>query len=89
MHRNISRFITEVCKKEGIDYKSPHLLYADAARLGEICLELGSLQDEIDCICSRHNINGNNKTLHDDREAIKKIEHDILAIAEKIKREKK
>ena len=89
MHSNISRMITDCCKKEGIEYKSSHLLFCDSARLGEIILELESFPDEISGICERHNINGNNKSLQEDMESIEKIEHHLRNLAQKIKKDEK
>jgi len=90
MHRNISRIVMDCCKLLGItDYKSPHLLFCDSARLGEIILELESLADEISKICERHNINGDNKFLQRDIESIGEIVHDLRNTAQKIKRDEK
>jgi len=89
MHRNISRIISDVCKKEGIDYKSGHLLFADSARIGEIILELGSISDEVSKIGERHNIIGIQKLLEDDLKIIGELEHSLRNLAQKIKHEKK
>jgi len=89
MHRNISRMINDICKEKGIEYKSSHLLFCDSARIGEIILELRSFEDEIKCICERHNINGNNKLLQKDIEALQDIVHHLRNIAQKIKKDEK
>ena len=89
MHRNIPIMITGICQSLGIDYKSSHLLESDISRLQEIAWELDSFSNEIDCICERHNVNGNNEILQRDIEAIRNIEHDLRDVAQKIKMRKR
>lgn len=93
MGKNISLIISDICRTLDIPYTSVNKevvqLYNDAKRLGEIWLELESFADELDCICKRHNIEGIEKLLNDDIEAIGKIEHDLRNIAFKIKNEDK
>jgi len=92
MDKNISQIIQDVCKKEGIEYQSINPNYTDfcndAKRLGEIYLEINSLIDELDFIFNRHKIENKIRfKLEEDLKNLYSIEHDLLRLANKIKKE--
>jgi hypothetical protein len=94
MTKNISAIITEIAKKEGIDYQSINPVfiefYNDAKRIGEIIREFESLIDELDCILARHKIgNGIKKQMEIDIREFWKIHHDLKDLAIKIQKENK
>jgi hypothetical protein len=92
MDKNISRTIMDICKKEGINYQSPYqqeVLFKDASRLGEIITEINCLIDELDCICSRHKLNTYTKQqIQQDLALLHSIDHDLVNLAQKIKKDK-
>ena len=89
MSKDISALITQICKDQGIDYKSCNeeylSYYNDASRLGEIYLELKVLAGEIQIISEKYNINGLVALLQDDIKSIEILEHDIIKLARKLK----
>ena len=92
MDKNISQIIQDACKKEGINYTSCnpnyHIFCNDAKRLGEIYLEINSLIDELDFIFNRHKIENKIRfKLEEDLKNLYSIEHDLLKLANKIKKE--
>lgn len=93
MDKNISRIITDICKKEGIDYSSPYykdILRNDTKRLGEIIFEIYSLADELECILSRHDVgNFTKERIEKDLLELDDIHHDLQNLAQKIIAEKK
>jgi len=94
MTKNISLIITEIARKEGIDYSSvnPEVVqfWEDAKRIGEIVRDFEVLIDELDCLLVRHRIeNGIGKLIREDLNNLHNIEHDLLKLARKIQKEKK
>ena len=94
MTKKISILITEIAKEKGIDYSSVNSevvqLYKDASRIGEIVTEFESLIDELDFILNRHKIrNGIKKQMEEDFKLLHSVDHDLIKIARKIRKEKK
>jgi hypothetical protein len=92
MDKNISAIITEICKKYEIPYQScnPNFtyFYNDAKRLGQIVQEIESLIDELDCILVRHKIgNFTKQQIEKDLRELHSIDHDLINLAQKIKKE--
>lgn len=92
MDKNISATITEICKKLGIPYQScnPNFVnfYNDAKRLGQIVMEIESLSDELDCILTRHKIgNFTKQQIEKDLQSLHEIDHDLIQLAQKIKKD--
>lgn len=89
MDKRISLTITEICQKLGIDYHSINpnylLMINDAKRLGEIYRELKEIAGDLTAIAERHDVGGLKDLLLDDADAIEKIDHEIIRMAQKIK----
>jgi hypothetical protein len=91
MDKNISITIMSVCKKYNIPYESVNFKHKDfcndAIRLGEIYKELQLILGDLLEIEERHNVNGLGELLKDDILQLETIEHDIIKIANKIRKE--
>jgi len=92
MDKNISATITEICKKLGIPYQScnPNYVefYSDAKRIGEIVMEVEGLIDELDCILERHKVgNFTKKQILKNLQELHQIDHNLINLAQKIKKE--
>ncbi|MHA1437961.1 MAG: hypothetical protein ACTSPD_10325 [Promethearchaeota archaeon] len=83
---HISYMIERICKKLGIDYKSPHLqnnidIMKDAWRLQEIYVELHIILGDLEDIAERHQIDGLGMMLQQEIALIEQCDHDINRIA--------
>jgi hypothetical protein len=87
----ISLTIMEICKKYGIDFNScnPHCgqMINDAKRLGEIYRDLKIIAGDLEAIADRHQIDGLRNLIHKDALKINSIDHDLIRLAQKIKKE--
>jgi hypothetical protein len=89
--KRISFTIAEVCQKLGIDYSSCNSNYIqmvdDAKRLGEIFRDLKIIAGDLEAIAERHQVDGLKNIIHRDALQIEKIDHEIIKMAEKIRKQ--
>jgi len=87
----ISLTIGEVCAKLGIDYctVNPHYLEMinDAKRLGEIFRDLKIIAGDLEAIAEKHQIDGLKEIIHQDALDLETIDHDIIRLAQRIRKE--
>ena len=89
MDKNISHIIDESCKKCGIDYKSCNPNYVvftnDAQKLVQLYKDLIDIAGQLVEISERHDI----PELKIDIFNLNCIDHDLIRLAEKIRKEEK
>lgn len=89
MGKNISNIISDICRKNGIDYLSPNPElnphYVDAKRLKEIYLQLKCISADLIEIGERYNLESFKTILEDDINKIDNCSHDLVILAKKIK----
>lgn len=86
---NISKIITEVCHKLGIDYNSPFLdqYKEDLKTLADIYLQLKQITNQLYEIEERYSkVNHLRQVLEEDIKLLLKIDHDIIKEAEELKK---
>ena len=89
---NISKIISEVCHKLSIDYTSPYLdqYKEDLKTLADIYLQLKQIIDQLYEIEERYSkVNHVRKVLEKDINLLMKINHDIIAEAQKLREVRK
>lgn len=90
----ISKVITEVCKKLGIDYSSPYIAainqyHEDVKTLARIYTQLKQIIAELYDIEQRYEgVNDIRRVLEEDITLLERIDHDIIKEAYKIKNKK-
>ncbi len=94
MDKKISQIITDVCHREGIEYRSinPNFieLCTDAKRLGECYMTILSLIDEIDDILCKHKIKQEFKEkIENELKGLSDLKHDLTGLAQRIIMEEK
>jgi hypothetical protein len=91
MSERISYIIDNICKELGIDYKSINTDYSifiqDAMTLGGIYLQLKEILSTLSMIEERYKIEGLSKLFRNDLLELEKIDHHLLKIAHKIRKE--
>ena len=86
---NVSKIITEVCHKLGIDYNSPFLdqYKEDLKTLADIYLQLKQITNQLYEIEERYSkVNHLRQVLEEDIKLLLKIDHDIIKEAEELKK---
>ena len=86
---NISKVITEICRKLGIDYNSPFLdqYKEDLKTLADIYLQLKQIINQLYEIEERYSkVNHLRQVLEEDIKLLLKIDHDIIKEAEELKK---
>ena len=89
---NISKAISEACHRLGINYTSPYLdqYKEDLKTLADIYLQLKQIIDQLYEIEERYNrVNHVREVLEKDINLLMKIDHDIIAEAQKLKEVRK
>jgi hypothetical protein len=59
----------------------------DAKRLGEIFRDLKIIAGDLEAIAERHQVDGLKEIIHQDALDIETIDHDIIRLAQKIRKE--
>lgn len=87
MSHNISLTIEEVCKKLGIDYKSPYITEytKDAVRMSQIIRELKESLGDLQTIAEKHKIDGIGQMLLREISILDRCDHELIKLAHKIK----
>lgn len=90
----ISLLIEQICQKCNIKYisKNPDKITvcSDAAKLGEIILEIETLIDKLHIILDRHKIENEIKSkIEEDLFSLHSIDHDLIKLAKKLIQEEK
>jgi tRNA G26 N,N-dimethylase Trm1 len=93
MDKNISHIIDESCKKCGIDYKSINPNYItftnDAQQLVQLYKDLLQIAGKLGEIAQRHDICGLGVVIEKEILKINAIDHDLIRLASKIRKEEK
>ncbi len=88
MHKNISKIVTDCCKKEGIAYDSVYLKHPDSLDdiylLRDIYLQLKEIAGDLQEVSEKYNLKELATLLKDDLDMIMKADHDILRVVQKL-----
>ena len=89
MDKKITHIIAEVCKKEGIPFKSVNPNYIvftnDAQQLVQLYRDLVEIAGKLQEISDRHDIPELKQVLKFDIKMLDKIDHNLVKLARKLK----